>query len=60
MLGDAPPRQLVDFYKARRALLRARLAILHLRDVEVRDPGKWRPRALEYLDLAGRYAVKLS
>jgi len=55
-LGDAPPPALIAFYKAQRAFLRARLAILHLRDHEVRDMQIWRPRALEYLDLAAAHA----
>jgi aminoglycoside phosphotransferase family enzyme len=55
LLGDSPPVALIDFYKAHRALLRARLAIAHLRDEDVREPGKWRPRALEYLSLAEGY-----
>ncbi|MDH3228791.1 MAG: hypothetical protein OEN55_03250, partial [Alphaproteobacteria bacterium] len=49
-LGDTPQPKLIDFYKAYRALLRARLAIVHLRDAHVDEPGKWQPRALEYLE----------
>lgn len=59
-LGDTPPTRLVDFYSAHRALLRARLAILHLRDAHVDEPGKWRPRTLEYLELAAAYAGRLA
>lgn len=58
-LDDAPPAKLIDFYKAYRALLRAKLAILHLRDAQVDEPGKWRPRTLEYLKLAESYAGRL-
>ena len=58
-LGDSPPAQLIDFYKAHRALLRARLAIVHLRDAHVDEPGKWRKRTLQYLELAGSYARRL-
>ena len=58
-LDDGPPPALIDFYKAHRALLRARLAILHLRDEDIRDPEKWRPRTMEYLKLAERYAARL-
>lgn len=58
-LGDRPPPKLVAFYKAYRALLRARLSILHLRDAEVADPGKWRRRALDYLALAEGHARHL-
>lgn len=60
LLHDHPPVALIDFYKAHRALLRARLAIAHLRDEDVREPGKWRPRALEFLDLAGHYAGRIA
>jgi aminoglycoside phosphotransferase family enzyme len=59
-LDDRPPPLLIDFYRAYRALLRARLAILHLRDETVRDPGKWRLRTMEYLELAESYAGRLS
>ena len=59
LIGDAPPAELIHFYKAHRAFLRARLAIVHLRDEEVRDRQKWRPRTLEYLALADAYARRL-
>ncbi len=59
LIGDTPPAELIHFYKAHRAFLRARLAILHLRDEEVRDRQKWRPRTLEYLSLAEAYAKRL-
>jgi len=58
-LDDGPPPALIHFYKAYRALLRAKLAILHLRDEDVREPEKWRPRTLEYLRLAESYAGRL-
>ena len=58
-LDDRPPAALIHFYKAFRALLRARLAILHLRDADVRDPEKWRPRCMEYLALAESSAGRL-
>ena len=45
--------------KAFRALLRAKLSILHLRDEAVRDREAWRPLALDYLWLAGTYAERL-
>lgn len=54
--GDHPPRGLVNFYKALRALVRARLAIRHTVDPTVQDPGKWHARALTYLELAMHYA----
>jgi len=49
---DAPPPQLLDFYKSYRACLRAKLAVWHTRDHEVPDHGKWMKRAREYLRLA--------
>lgn len=59
LIGDEPPARLIHFYMAHRALLRARLAILHLRDEEVRDQEKWRPRTLDYLALAEAHARRL-
>jgi len=58
-LDDRPPAALIHFYKAHRALLRAKLSILHLCDEDVRDPEKWRLRAMEYLGLANAYAGRL-
>jgi aminoglycoside phosphotransferase family enzyme len=50
--GDAPPTQLLDFYKSYRACLRAKLAVWHTRDHEVPDHDKWLKRARAYLRLA--------
>lgn len=50
--GDDPSRTLINFYKAVNALIRARIAILHLRETPVRDPAKWPRRAAEYLAIA--------
>lgn len=58
-LDDRPPAALIHFYKAHRALLRAKLTILHLQDEDVRDPGKWRLRAMEYVGLANAHAGRL-
>jgi uncharacterized protein len=52
--GDNPPPGLINFYKAINALIRARLAILHLHEWPVRDPEKWPQRAAEYLAIASR------
>jgi aminoglycoside phosphotransferase family enzyme len=57
--GDRPPPVLISFYKAIGALIRARIAILHLEEVPVRDPAKWPKRAAEYLGIAGREARHL-
>lgn len=56
---DMPPPVLVTFYKAVGALIRARIAILHLRDERVRDRTKWTRRAADYLAIAGRHAARL-
>lgn len=53
--GDFPPDVLVAFYECFRAYLRAKIAIWHLADAEVRDPERWRKRTLQYLAWAERY-----
>jgi aminoglycoside phosphotransferase family enzyme len=52
--GDCPAPALIAFYKAISALIRARIAILHLQETPVRDPAKWPKRAAEYLEIARR------
>jgi uncharacterized protein len=52
--SDNPPLALINFYKAINSLIRARIAILHLHEWPVRDPGKWPQRAAEYLAIASR------
>ncbi len=52
--GDCPPPVLIAFYKAIGALIRARIAILHLQETPVRDPAKWPKRAAEYVEIARR------
>lgn len=56
--GDAPADTLIWFYKTYRACLRAKIAIRHITDHEIRDTDKWRRRAQEYLALAERYAAR--
>jgi aminoglycoside phosphotransferase family enzyme len=58
--GDRASVELIRFYRCGRALLRARLAITHIEEPNVRDPGKWRRQALGYLDLAFADAAALS
>lgn len=53
-LADRPPAALTAFYTAYRACLRARLAVRHLLDTNVREPEKWPPLAREYLEIAQR------
>ncbi len=50
--GDRPPPSLVAFYKGLRAAVRARLAIMHLLDRDVREPTRWRRQALDCLGWA--------
>ena len=52
--GDGVPDRLISFYKAFRACLRARIAIWHIADHEVRDMKRWQARARDYLRLAER------
>ena len=54
-----PPPALITFYKVIGALVRARIAILHLQESPVRDPAKWPRRAAEYLAIATRAAQHL-
>jgi hypothetical protein len=44
---------LMPLYTARRALLRARLALAHLLEPDVRHPPRWLPLARWYLQRAG-------
>lgn len=52
LLDDHPPHRLLRIYTAHRALLRARLALAHLLDEPVREPGRWQPLAAWYLQAA--------
>ncbi len=49
--GDAPPAPLLQFYRVYRALRRATIAVRHLDDPRVRDPGTFAARARRYLEL---------
>jgi len=51
--GDRPPSALVRFYMTYRACLRARLAILHTRELERAGWPKWETLTADYLRLAG-------
>jgi aminoglycoside phosphotransferase family enzyme len=57
--GDQPPARLVAFYACHRALLRAKIAIWHLREPDLAEPERWRRRALEYLALGHKRAKAL-
>ena len=54
--GDTPPAALLHFYQSCRAVLRAKLAIWHLRDDGRHPPGTWVAAARDYLELARRQA----
>lgn len=56
--GDTAAEELIDFYKAFRACLRAKIAVWHIADHEVRDRDKWQRRAVDYLDLAESYTQR--
>jgi uncharacterized protein len=56
---DFVPPELMTFYRLIGAFVRARIAILHLQESPVRDPGKWPKRAAEYLLIAARAAQHL-
>lgn len=49
---DHPPKELVSFYWAYRACLRARLSLVHLLEPDPRTPEKWLPQARRYIELA--------
>ncbi|WP_413437461.1 hypothetical protein ACFDAU_13750 [Sulfuriferula sp. GW1] len=55
--GDVPPAALLHFYQSWRAVLRATLAIWHLRDDGRHPHKKWVETTMEYLELAQRHAA---
>jgi len=57
--GGRPDPQLLAFYGAFRALLRARLCMAHLLETPVRHPRKWKPMALRYIAAAERDCLSL-
>jgi aminoglycoside phosphotransferase family enzyme len=58
-LGDRVPQELLRFYGAYRALVRAKIAAWHTRDATPGEIEKWRARARQYLALAANYAQAL-
>lgn len=50
--GDAPSPDLIAFYRAYRACLRARLSLVHIIEHDQRKPEKWLPLARQYIELA--------
>ncbi len=59
VLSDGVTPELLTFYRAFRATLKANLSIAHLLDARPRTPEKWRPLALSYLAIARREALEL-
>ncbi len=59
LTGDAIPAILINFYKALRALVRARLAILHLLELPYESDSKWRKKTEQYLKIADNNAGRL-
>ena len=58
-LGHAPDPPLLALYGGFRALLRARLCLVHLLESHMRRPETWRPLAIRYLAEADRACVNL-
>jgi aminoglycoside phosphotransferase family enzyme len=56
---DTAPGALIDYYKCARACMRARLAILHTRELPRARWEKWQVLARDYLALAHRYCRRL-
>jgi aminoglycoside phosphotransferase family enzyme len=54
--GDPVSDRLLDFYRSRRAMVRAKIVAWHLNDPAVMDRGPWRELAEGYLAFAERYA----
>jgi aminoglycoside phosphotransferase family enzyme len=54
--GDIPPAGLLHFHQSCRAVLRAKLALWHLRDDGRHPPDKWVATAADYLEWAQRHA----
>lgn len=52
--GDAPSRDLVRFYTAFNAMIRARIAAQHLSDPGARPRQEWIDRAVAYLAIAAK------
>lgn len=54
---DTPPDRLIQFYKAYRACLRAKLAIWHVQEPGQFTAADWLARARLYLQLAEKYLL---
>jgi aminoglycoside phosphotransferase family enzyme len=58
-LENAPSPQFMAMISGFRGLLRARLSIAHFLEGEVRQPEKWRPLAVKYLEFARSQCLSL-
>jgi len=58
-LNDRPSDNLLLFYEAYRAFLRARQSLAHLLEPEPREPSKWMPKAGGYLRIAEQAVLTL-
>jgi uncharacterized protein len=58
--GDAPAPTLLDFFRAHRACIRARLAAQHTLDAPQSSWPKWNKAAAGYLRLAASYCDRLA
>lgn len=57
--GDDPPASLMHAYAAYRACVRAKIAIWHWREADLRNEPMWQARAREYLRLADEHSRHL-
>lgn len=57
--GDIPVNALCDFYTSYRACLRAKIAVWHLKEPDVRDVRKWRRLGRQLLEIGAHYAQRL-
>jgi len=58
-LPDRADAELLAFYGGFRALLRARLCVVHLLETSIRHREKWRPLAIRYIRQAEREVLSL-
>lgn len=56
--GDPVSERLIDFYRSRRALVRAKIVAWHLHDPAVMNLAPWAERADGYIKVAERYALR--
>ena len=55
--GDRPSNRLLQFYKSYHACIRAKIAVWHLRDDNIRDRAIWTDKATKYLNLVTRSSL---